>query len=84
MNFILDNYLLIVAILLLIAIALIGTTVFLYIKNRQMKPLGRLHVETSDPDGPFMFLELYTDVAEVSRKKNVVLEVDMKNYISQK
>ena len=31
--------------------------------------LGTLRIETSDPDGPYLFLELNTDIHTVARKK---------------
>lgn len=48
-----------------------------------MQSVGTLHVETTDPDGPYLFLELSTDVSEVCSKEKVVLDVDTKSYISQ-
>lgn len=50
------------------------------------KPLdiGTLRIATSDPDGPFMFLELSKDVDTVASEKYVVLKVNLENYISQK
>lgn len=84
MNFILNWLDVIMVFLGLIAVSLLIIVAAMYIYARQSKPSGKLHVETSDPDGPYIFLELYTDVADVSRKKKVMLEVDMKNYISQK
>jgi len=84
MNFILDWLDVVMVFLGLIAVSLLIIVAAMYIYARQSRPSGKLHVETSDPDGPYIFLELYTDVADVSRKKKVVFEVDMKNYISQK
>lgn len=46
--------------------------------------VGTLRIDTSDPDGPFMFLELSKDVNSVASKKYVVLKVNLKSYISQK
>ena len=46
--------------------------------------IGTLRIDTSDPDEPFMFLELSKDVNAVASKKYVVLKVNLKNYISQK
>lgn len=43
------------------------------------QPLGTIHIETSDPDGPYMFLELEEDILH---KEEVLLRVDTKNYIS--
>ena len=46
-------------------------------------PVGTLQIETSDPDGPYLFLELSTDPRVIAKRKNVLLKVDMKSYISQ-
>ena len=48
------------------------------------KTVGVLRVDTSDPDGPYMFLELHTGVSEVMGRKQVTLDVSTKNYISRK
>lgn len=45
---------------------------------------GTLRIDTSDPDGPFMFLELSKDMNTVASKKYVILKVNLKSYISQK
>ncbi len=49
---------------------------------RQSKSVGKLRIDTSDPDGPFMFLELSKGVGDISAKKQVLLQVDLKSYIS--
>lgn len=49
---------------------------------RRAKFVGKLRIDTSDPDGPFMFLELSKGVGDISARKQVLLEVDFKNYIS--
>ena len=46
--------------------------------------VGTLRVDTSDPDGPYLFLELSKDVGPISARKYVILEVNTKSYISQK
>lgn len=49
------------------------------------RPIGRLRIDRSDPDDqPYMFLELYKNVGDISKQKNVTLEVSNENYISQK
>lgn len=55
-------------------------------RNNQVETkqsVGTLHIETTDPDGPYLFLELSTDVSDVCDKEKVVLDVDTKSYISQ-
>lgn len=46
--------------------------------------VGTLRIDTSDPDGPYLFLELHTGVGEVMRHKQVTMDVSTENYISQK
>lgn len=46
--------------------------------------VGTLRIDTSDPDGPYMFLELSKGMDTVASKKYVVLKVNLKSYISQK
>lgn len=64
----------------------IGIVVGAIITRIISRPLGigTLRIDTSDPDGPFMFLELSKDVNTVASKKYVILKVNLKNYISQK
>ena len=70
----------------LVIILAIGIVVGSIITRIVTKPLdfGTLRIDTSDPDGPFMFLELSKDVDTVASKKYVILKVNLKNYISQK
>lgn len=70
----------------LVIILAIGIVVGSIITRIIIRPLdiGTLRIDTSDPDGPFMFLELSKDVNTVASKKYVVLKVNLKNYISQK
>ena len=49
---------------------------------RRSKSVGKLRIDTSVPDGPFMFLELSKGVGDISTKKQVLLQVDLKSYIS--
>lgn len=43
--------------------------------------VGTLRVDRSDPDGPFIFLELKNPVGHVTSKKYVVLKVEDKDFI---
>ena len=69
-----------------VIILAIGIAVGSIITRIIIRPLdiGTLRIDTSDPDGPFMFLELSKDVDTVASKKYVILKVNLKNYISQK
>ena len=43
--------------------------------------IGNLRVDHSDPDGPFLFLELSKRIKSVVRKKYVVMRVKEKDFI---
>lgn len=45
--------------------------------------VGTLRVDRSDPDGPYLFLELSEDIYKVIHKKYITLKVDTKSYISR-
>ena len=72
-----------------IAIAIIVCLICSYIlgyffgKNKR-KPIGTLRVDSSDPDGPYLFLELEANPDVIKKEKYVLLKVDTKSYISQK
>lgn len=51
---------------------------------RRSKSVGTLRIDSSDPDGPFIFLELSKDMDTVASKKYVVLKVNLKSYIPHK
>lgn len=59
--------------------------IFGYLKGSTQKKdtVGALRVDTSDPDGPYLFLELHTPVSEVMKQKQVTLDVNTQSYISQ-
>ena len=61
---------------------LIGLLIERYIF--QEKPIGSLRVDHSDPDGPFLFLELSKRVEAVVSKKYVVMRVKAKDFIPHK
>ena len=46
--------------------------------------VGTLRVDHSDPDGPFLFLELSKRIEAVVSKKYVVLKVKAKDFIPHK
>lgn len=54
----------------------ITTTIF------KRKCIGALRVDTSDPDGPFIFLEASKSIDFITSQKSVMLNVNLKNYIS--
>lgn len=51
---------------------------------QRVKSVGALRIDTSDPDGPYMFLELDKGVDTISSKKYVLLRVKLRNYIPHK
>lgn len=66
-----------------LVLGLILAFIFVRYRRRKEQPVGVLRVDTSDPDGPYLFLELHTGVGDVMQRKQVTLEVNAKNYISQ-
>lgn len=56
----------------------IGVTFLCFKKTR----IGKLHIETSDPDGPLLFVELHRSIDFIKTRDVVVLEVDTENYVS--
>lgn len=58
-------------------------SVFIAFVSRK-KPLGIIRVDKSDPDGPYLFLELQSDPSDIERNEYVTFKVLVKDYISQK
>lgn len=49
------------------------------------KVAGTLRVDTSDPeDGPYMFLELTTDIQEVYKADKLTFKVKIEDYVPHK
>lgn len=49
------------------------------------RPMGTLRVDQSDPDDePYLFLELNSNVDAIKKRKYVIFDVNVENYISQK
>lgn len=38
---------------------------------------GVLKIDTSDPDGPYLFLELHEEIGAISKQNHVTFEVDL-------
>lgn len=56
---------------------------FLHKFYQMLNVAGVLREDRSDPDSPYLFLELSNDgYAKIRRKKYVVLKVVLENYIS--
>ena len=70
-------------ILIILAGAVMGSVITLLVCYE--KPVGDLRIDCSDPDdGPYMFLELEQGTDVIGSRKRVTLNVNTKNYISQK
>ena len=46
-------------------------------------PIGKLHVDNSDPDGTHLFLEINCDPNVLEHEDYVLLKVDKSNFLSQ-
>lgn len=53
-------------------------------KRDDIEPCGVLHVETSDPDGPYLFLELDNEHTpeRIMNESEVIFVVDNKSYLT--
>ena len=60
---------------------LIGCAVTILVLR--VRAIGALRIDRSDPDGPYLFLELAKDVDPVSTHKYVILKVKNENFITQ-
>ncbi|MCD8119691.1 MAG: hypothetical protein LUE29_09495 [Lachnospiraceae bacterium] len=61
-------------------VGVIFGNVFTYVKLHIKSP-GRIRIDTSDPDGPYMFLELTEPVKSFMNEKQVLLDIDLENYL---
>lgn len=77
------NWLMLALVLILIFIIgfAIGLIFARYVGKKET--YGTLRIDRSDPDGPYLFLELDRNVEALSKQKHVVFNVLDKNYISQ-
>ena len=51
---------------------------------RRKHPVGFLRIDKSDPDGPYLFLELKKGVNEIVIQRTVLLEVKREDFIPHK
>jgi hypothetical protein len=51
---------------------------------RRKHPVGFLRIDKSDPDGPYLFLELKKSVNEIVTQQTVLLEVKREDFIPHK
>lgn len=52
--------------------------------NYYGRPKGELRIDYSDPDGPYLFLELNKSVSDILTQETIVLKVKQKNFLSRK
>lgn len=43
---------------------------------------GTLRIDSSDPDGPYMFLEVRRSIEDIRKKPFVILRVNLKSYLN--
>lgn len=51
---------------------------------RRKHPVGFLCIDKSDPDGPYLFLELKKSVNEIIAQRTILLEVKREDFIPHK
>lgn len=51
---------------------------------RRKQPVGFLRIDKSDPDGPYLFLELKKNINEIITQKTILLEVKREDFIPHK
>ena len=71
-------FIFIAGVLIGIAIALIVSLLF------KTKPIGDLRIDHSDPEEPYLFLELEHEFSDLINRKEVCLRVKVKDYLPQK
>ena len=72
----------IVGIISLVVGVIIGFLSSVIYHRKKVK--GILRIDKSDPDGPYLFLELASDPRLLEKQKYVTLEVNVKNFVSHK
>lgn len=80
------------SVLFLVISFLLGALIFYAVGRRngrkherdKLKTVGTLRIDSSDPDGPYIFLELSRGVGDIRREEFVNLKVNTDSYISQK
>lgn len=61
----------------------IGITI-IYYRRKKEAPLGTLRIDRSDPDGPYIFIELYEDIPVLAKREEGRVLVEFKDYVSHK
>lgn len=52
-------------------------------KSKMPKKCGTVLVETSDPDGPYLFLDLSVPIDELGSQKEVIFTVDTNGVVRE-
>lgn len=52
-------------------------------KERNEQFIGNIRIDTSDPDGPYPFLESHIPMDALMKRKFVIVRIVCKDYISQ-
>lgn len=66
--------------LIFLAGLLCGVILTMVIKRVRTHVDGNLRIDRSDPDGPYLFLEMSNAIDVTSRKKQVLFDVIDKDY----
>ena len=68
-----------------VVVCLFGVVLGLFISwFMRPKAVGNLRVDHSDPDNEYLFLELKTDLDSLKKRREVILNVRIEDYIPQK
>lgn len=79
-----DIYVLLALIVIGMALLLIVSTYFTNKKKNDKPPvIGTIVIETSDPDGPFLFLDLEVPVEKIGLLQEVVCKVDTNGVVGK-
>lgn len=63
----------------------LGIFIGIYISRRfKTKPIGTLRIDHSDPESPYLFVELKEHPDELMKYKEVVFTVKVEDFIPQK
>ena len=69
----------VIYVIIWILIGFVGASII-----RLKQPVGFLRIDKSDPDGPYLFLELKKNINEIITQKTVLLEVKREDFIPHK
>lgn len=74
----------IILILVLVLAFILGFTFCLWWNNLRKRAVGTLRIDRSDPDGPYLFLELDKPLMIFEYDEYAVFRIKNENLISQK